>query len=48
MKHFPNDVSWCSTSRAMARGIHKWGYPFIAGWRIMDNPIEIDDLEVPL
>ena len=49
MKHFPTDVSWCSTSRAIIRGIHKGGLPLYR-WMVyfMDNPIEIDDLEVAL
>ena len=28
-------------------GFHKWSIP-IAGWFIMDNPIQMDDLGVPL
>ena len=32
---------------SMNGGFHKWGYP-IAGWFIIEHPIKIDDLGVPL
>ena len=34
--------------RIMTGGFHKWGIPKLAGWFVLDNPIKMDDLGVPL
>ena len=42
----PGSGGWTETALKFG-GFLKWGYPFIAGWFVMEHPIEMDDLVVP-